>query len=647
MFHINVNLSYARALPSEYLGRSLRMSVAEEVKAKIDIVDLIAAEVPLKRSGSTYKAPCPFHAEKTPSFIVNPDRQTWHCFGACSEGGDVFSWEMKRNNIDFREALQRLAQRAGVQLRPRSDEQVRRDEQRQRLLRANDAALHHWRSQLQDAATGRDAQDYLRERGISQESAQLFNLGLAGSDPDALVHHLSARGVNLEDAASAGLVLNTENGPRDRFRDRLMFPIRNARGETVGFGGRTLIDEPAKYINTPESDLFRKRDLLYGFDLARPAIREAGAVIIVEGYTDVISAHEFGSPNTVASMGTALTETQIGLIKPLATDVRLALDPDAAGQAAARRGIDTAREALGAEAHVSTDYRQVGTLQNQLSNDIRIIPLPDGRDPDDLIRSEPERWRELIDTAPTFLDWLVEHSRSRHDLDSPRGRAGFLDELMPTIRSIGHAVMREEYLRRVAAWARVDPEALQSRYARGSQSRPSQEGQPQQLKRRLDRQQTFVVLLALGHAGARNALQQDDIELIEDSEDRAILAARVQSSDDSWAGRLTDSSDRIAELLRDAKRLPPYSDAEAAEAALDAVGRIRRKRSKESLRLKNLAIGEQERELGVDELARAAAQLDGADLCDPDLVEAASSVVEARDAARSLHRESPSGAARS
>lgn len=622
------------------------MSVAEEIKAKVDIVDLIAAEVPLKRSGATYKAPCPFHAEKTPSFIVNPDRQTWHCFGACSEGGDIFSWEMKRNNVDFREALQRLAQRAGVQLRPRTDAQVRKDEQRQRLLRANDSALHYWRDQLQDAGAGRSAQAYLSERGISSESAQRFNLGLAGSDPDALVHHLSARGVHLDDAEAAGLVLRTENGPRDRFRDRLIFPIRNARGETVGFGGRTLIDEPAKYINTPESDLFRKRDLLYGFDLARSSIRESNSVIIVEGYTDVISAHEFGSPNTVASMGTALTETQIGLIKPLAGDVRLALDPDAAGQAAARRGIDTAREAIGAEQRVATDFQRVGALQNQLSNDIRIIPLPEGRDPDDLIRSEPELWRTLVETAPTFLDWLLNHARTRHDLDAPRGRADFVDELIPTVRSIGHAVVREEYVRRVAAWARVDPESLLTRYsppaARSAQPSP---GSGQSRRRRADRQQSFIVQLALSYESVRNTLRFEDIELIEDSEDRAVLTARINSSDDSWAEALSDSVDRIEQLVRDAKQLPPYSDAEATEAVLDVIGRIQRKRSKEGLRLKNLEIGERERELGVDELARAAAQLDNSDHCDPDLVEAASSVVQARDAARSLHHLPSSGTA--
>ena len=621
------------------------MSVAEEVKAKIDIVDLIASEVSLRRSGSTFKAPCPFHSEKTPSFIVNPDRQTWRCFGACSEGGDVFSWEMKRHNIDFREALQRLAQRAGVQLRPRTEEQTRRDEQRQRLLRANDVALHFWRNQLHDATIGRDGLEYLRERGISVESAQQFNLGLATSEAGALAQHLSARGVQTNDAVAAGLLAETEHGIRDRFRDRLIFPIKNARGETVGFGGRTLIGEPAKYINTPESDLFRKRDLLYGFDLARPAIRESGSVIIVEGYTDVMSAHEFGSPNTVASMGTALTETQIGLIKPLATDVRLALDPDAAGQAAARRGIDTAREALGAEQQVATDFRRVGALQNQLSNDIRIIPLPEGRDPDDLIRSEPELWRDLVETAPTFLDWLIDHTRLKHDIDDPRGRAAFLDDLMPVVRTIGHAVVREEYLRRVGAWARVDPESLLTRYAQPSPARSSRPEAPQPPKRRVDRQQDFIVQMAIQHPAVRNTLQYEDIELIEDSEDRAILMARIDSTEGSWADNLTDSADRISQLSRDAKQLPPYSDSEASEAVLNAIARLRRKRSKEGLRLKNLEIREQERELGVDQLARAAAQLDSSEECDPDLIVAASAVVQARDAARGLHHLTSSSTA--
>ena len=630
------------------------MSLAEQVKAKLDIVDLIGAEVALQRSGSTYKAPCPFHAERTPSFIVNPSRQTWHCFGACSEGGDIFSWEMKRHNVDFREALQRLAPRAGVELRPRSPEQARREEQRQRLLFANDAAMHFWRTNLHDPSTGLEARGYLQDRGISMEAAQRFHLGLAGSAPDALVHHLSARGHRLEDTEAAGLVLVTEQGPRDRFRDRLIFPIRNPRSETVGFGGRTLIDEPAKYINTPEGDLFRKRDLLYGFDLAHPAIREVGMAIIVEGYTDVISAHEFGSPNTVASMGTALTEAQINLIKPLATDVRLALDADAAGQAAARRGIDTARLALGREQSVSIDHRRVGQLQNALSNDIRIIQLPTNQDPDGLIRSQPDLWRELVETAPTFLDWLLDQARGRHDLETPRGRANFVDELMPTIRTVGHAVMREEYTRRVAAWARVDPAVLLGGPTNTSAHPPTSSrasrAQPRATRAdsgRLEPQQRFIMQLALRYEPARLALSNEDTELIDGAEDRAILQARLNQpslTTPAWADELPDSHGRIAVLERDARQLPLYSEEDARAAVADAVRRLRRRRSKASLRLKILEIGEHERALGADAVARLAAQIKHEphqQIADPELRQAATSVLQARDAARRLHQETP------
>ena len=613
------------------------MSVADDVKARIDIVDLIAAEVQLKRSGASFKAPCPFHDEKTPSFIVNPDRQTWHCFGACSEGGDVFRWEMKRHNVDFREALRRLADRAGIQLRKPTSEDVARDERQQRLLRANDAALHFWRANLHDPNNGQAAQLYLRERGVSDDAAQRFNLGLAHSDPDALVRHLGARGHQPDDAVAAGLVIATERGLLDRFRDRLIFPIRDARGQTVGFGGRTLIDEPAKYINTPESDLFRKRDLLYGLELARSAIREAGSAIIVEGYTDVISAHEHGSPNTVASMGTALTDTQVNQIKSLTTDIRLALDPDAAGQAAARRGIDTARQALGTQAQVSTDFRHVGALQNHLSNDIRIINLPTGQDPDDLIRTDPARWRQLVDEAPTFLDWLLEYAKTLFDLNTPRGRNSYVEYLMPTVGSIGQAVIREEYLHRVAAWARVQPDSLTTRYRPPAGGRAAAPNHRMRRQPR-DRQQSFLLTLALQYELARNAIEYHDLDLIDNAEDRAILSARLNASGGDWDEALPEARDRIAELQRDATALPPYSDAESLDALQDAVARIRRNRDKEGLRLSNLRISEHEREFGANELAVAAARLEPDASDDPELSQAAAHILHTRDAARSLHQ---------
>ena len=615
------------------------MSVVDDVKAKIDIVDLISAEVTLRRSGSTYKAPCPFHAEKTPSFIVNPDRQTWHCFGACSEGGDIFRWEMKRHNVEFREALRRLASQAGIELRPRTAQQVQQDERRQRLLRANDAALHFWRRQLDDPASGQAAQAYLRDRGISSEAAERFNLGLAPTDPDALLRHLTAQGHRADDAVAAGLILSTEHGMRDRFRTRLMFPIRNAQGETVGFGGRTLIGDPAKYVNTPESELFRKRDLLYGLDLARSAIRQADSVIIVEGYTDVISAHLHGSPNTVASMGTALTDTQVGLIKPLTTNIRLALDADTAGRAAARRGIDTAREALGTDVQVSTDFRRVGSLQRQLSNDIRIIILPPGRDPDDLIRTDPTQWRRLIEQAPTFLDWLLDYARELYDLDTPRGRQDFVEYVMPTIATIGEAVIRQEYLHRVAAWARVQPDVL-LRYATPASS-PSRKQFDRPIRTaptKRDRQQSFILALALHYEAARDAIQYSDLEVLDNAEDHAILTARLNSSSSDWAEHIPEASARITQLERDASLLPPYSDNDAREALRDAVSRIRRNRQQEGLRLQNLEVSQHEREFGVNELAVAAAHRGDVPSHDPELSEAVAAVVHASDAARHLHQ---------
>ncbi len=621
------------------------MTAAEEVKARTDIVDLISSEIALKRSGSTYKAPCPFHSERTPSFVVNPERQSWHCFGACSEGGDVFSWEMKRHNVDFREALRRLAERAGVELRPRTAEQQQQDERRERLLLANDAAMHFWRGNLHEPSIGRDARDYLQARGISIDAARQFNLGVAVSDSDALVHHLSARGHRLEDAEAAGLIISTERGPLDRFRDRLIFPIRNARSETVGFGGRTLIDEPAKYINTPESGLFRKRDILYGLDLARAAVRETGRVIIVEGYTDVISAHEFGTPNTVASMGTALTETQIGLLKPIAADVRLALDPDAAGQAAARRGIATAREALGAQQTVSTDFRRIGQLQQTLSNDIRIIPLPDGRDPDDLIRAEPDLWRELVETAPPFLDWLLDHVRGNHDMESPRGRSDYVAEVMPTIRTIGDAVLREEYTRRVAAYARVERGTLASDYAPPTNGRRRSGDAPvPQPARTRNRQQTFLLHLAIRHPSVRVNFALGDVELVEDSEDRVILNAladQPSASLDDVIALNPDVAGRIRRLARDADELPPYSDDDAVAAMADAIARIRKRRTKEGLRLKNQELQLASSGARPDDAARAAALLDrgGTDAVDdPDLLQEALNMIQFRDEALRLHR---------
>ena len=622
------------------------MSVTDEIKARIDIVDLVSESTPLQRSGQTFKARCPFHIEKTPSFVVDPRRQTWRCFGACSEGGDVFSWVMKRESVEFREALTRLAQRAGVQLEARSPEAAARDDARKRLLAANEAALAWWRRQLEQPE-GRTANEYLAQRGLSSDSVQKFGLGVAGSESEALLRHLSARGFRSEELERAGLVVITDQGPRDRFRDRLMFPIRNPRGECVGFGGRTLIDEPAKYVNTPESPLFEKRTLLYGLDLARDAIRSAGYVIVVEGYTDVISAHEHGSAQTVASMGTALTDSQVALLKPLTRDIRFALDADAAGQAATRRGIETARAGMGASSQVAIDPRGIIRQQDQLAADIRIIQLPEGRDPDDLIRRDPQLWNELVEGAPAFLDWLFERGRETHNLEDARGRSDFARELAPLAYTIADPVIRDEYLNRVAAFARVEVSAL-PRQANFEHNRRTQEpgAAAAPTRRRVaDGPQEYLLRLVVARDEAAEELGAGALGLIDDAADREILEARLgRLGDAEWAAELPASTqERVAELRAGARELPPLTIDEARAAARQAAERLGARRKRESLRLQtqNLARIEEELDRATVALAADAVRAGSGSELGPELTEAAARVVQARDDALSLHHRGP------
>ena len=615
------------------------VSVTDEIKAQIDIVDLVSESVALQRSGQTFKARCPFHAEKTPSFVVDPRRQTWRCFGACAEGGDAFSWVMKREGVEFREALTRLAQRAGVRLQPRSPEAEARDEARKRLLAANEAALAWWR-QLLEAQEGQTAREYLAERGLGAESVERFAIGVAPSDADGLSRRLGARGFRSEELERAGLVVATEQGPRDRFRDRLMFPIRSGRGELVGFGGRTLIDEPAKYVNTPESPLFEKRSLLYGLHLARDAIRRAGHVIVVEGYTDVISAHEHGSAQTVASMGTSLTDAQVALLKPLTRDVRFALDADAAGQAATQRGIETARAGMGAARRAAIDARGVIRQQDELAADIRIIQLPEGRDPDDLIRQDPQLWAQLVEEAPPFLDWLFERGRRAHNLDDARGRSDFVRELAPLVHGIGDPVVRGEYLQRLAAFGRVDAAELPRGADRTFQQRGDAASEPRE-RRNVDPTQEYLLRIAVWRDEAAAAIDPTVLGLVDDAEDQAILAARLEHPQGAaWAEGLPEATQaRVAALRLGAEQLPPLTDAEARAAAREVCERLAARRTRESLRLQAQNLARIEEALDRAVVAEAAETYNAGrgDELDEELSEAAERVVQARDDALSLH----------
>ncbi|MCS6939322.1 MAG: DNA primase, partial [Roseiflexus sp.] len=315
--------------------------VTDQIKEKIDIVEFISAYVPLRKTGRSYVGFCPFHPNtRTPAFHVFPDTQSFHCF-SCKASGTVFDFLMRREGLEFREALERLAQRAGVQLHPRTEAEEQLDRLRTRLLEVNAAAAAFFRHMLVKSQRGEEARAYVAKRHIDDATSEAFLIGYAPDDWGLLLSYLTERrGFSPEEIEAAGLAVHHETrGYYDRFRNRLMFPIRNASGDIVAFGGRALGDAQPKYMNSPQTPIFDKGKVLYGLDLARDAIRQSDATVIVEGYVDVIIAHQYGFRNVVAPLGTALTADHVALVKKLSHRVYLALDADAAGVRATLKGL--------------------------------------------------------------------------------------------------------------------------------------------------------------------------------------------------------------------------------------------------------------------------------------------------------------------
>ncbi len=441
------------------------MSAVDDVKQKIDIVDVIGQYVQLKKVGRNFKALCPFHNEKTPSFIVFPDQGTWHCFGACGTGGDVFTFLMRRENIDFSEALRRLASRAGVELVRESPGE---NQERKRLREILAAAAAHYHYLLKNHPAAQFARDYTARRFISPEMIEQFELGFALNDWEAMKSFLVGKGYAIHDLEAAGLVIKSEHeqgGYYDRFRGRLMFPIRNRSGEVTGFGARALDDAEPKYLNSPQTALFDKSATLYGLELAKDAIREQNLAIIVEGYMDVIGAHQAGFKNVVASLGTALTEKQLGLLKRLTQRYALALDPDAAGEEATKRGLEIAREALTRKTiPVPMGAGLIG-FEERLEAELLVIPMPHGQDPDEIIHDDPARWRELVDHAEPLVDFYFRVMTRDLDLKAPRGKTIAVRRLMPIIREIGDGVQRAHYTQQLARLVQVSEQTIMQEIA--------------------------------------------------------------------------------------------------------------------------------------------------------------------------------------
>lgn len=424
-----------------------------EIKSKLPVVDVVGETVLLKRAGAAYKGLCPFHAEKTPSFIVSPDRETWHCFG-CGEGGDIFTFLMRRDGLDFREALSRLAEKAGVEL---SERTAREDRQRRRLREALEAAIAWYREVFLQARQAEGARQYLAERGLSPETLERFVIGYAPNTWDALTRRLIGRGFTNDELIAAGLASpSNRGGVIDKFRGRIIIPIRDASGRPVGLGGRIMPGaEGPKYLNSPAGPLFDKSRTLYGLDLAKAAIRREKMTVIVEGYTDVMAAHQAGFANVVASLGTALTGGQIELATRYADAVALAYDVDLAGEAATQRGL---LEELGPDQSVSK---------------VRVVRIPAGKDPDELIRTDPDAWRRAVAEAKPVIEYFIDRTAAEVDLDTVAGKRELTGRVLALLKRVGDPVERSLYVQRLARVVNVEERVLVEALAREPVRRPA------------------------------------------------------------------------------------------------------------------------------------------------------------------------------
>lgn len=440
------------------------MNDIEEIKNRVDIVDLISEDVKLRKSGKNYTGFCPFHANtRTPAFVVFPDTGTWRCFGECNEGGDVFRYVMKKEGWDFKETLRTLAERAGIRLEPLTPQRKEQNERAEQLRRLLEDAVVFYRSQILQTEPGRKAMDYLVDkRGIKPETAEIWGLGYAPNSWDATMNYFTNKGYPVQDLAEVGLIIEREDGKvYDRFRHRLMFPIRDAGGQITGFGGRVLDPEDIpKFMNSPQSLLFDKSSILYGLNLARKAIRSMDQAVIVEGYLDVIVVHQEGFQNTVSPMGTALTETQMRQLKRFTRRFILALDPDAAGVKATLRGLEVARETLDRSADMVFDAR--GLLHNEarLQADLRVSALPDELDPDEIVLRDPEEWKGIIEHAKPIIYHVLDTLIEGQDLNDPKIKSGIAARILPLIHDVPNPVERDAYRQQVARALQVSEEAL-------------------------------------------------------------------------------------------------------------------------------------------------------------------------------------------
>ncbi len=525
----------------------------QEIKDRVDIVEVVSGYLPLKRSGVNNQGLCPFHQEKTPSFNVNSARQIFHCFG-CGVGGNVFSFLMRMEGLSFPDAVRRLGEKVGVEVEEEeiSPAEIRRREARERLARINTEAGSFYHQLLLEGDAGSPGRRYLRQRGYEGETVRSFQLGFAPEGWETLAKYLAEKNFSAEDIRKTGLVRpgKQDRGDYDLFRNRLLFPIHDLQGQMVAFGGRVLDDSMPKYINSPETDVYHKSKILYGLYQARDAIRNSGEALVVEGYFDVLALHRAGFTNAVATCGTALTPDHARLLKRYAEKILLIFDEDAAGRQATFRAMDA-------------------LLPSGLS--VSVVAMPAGEDPDSLLKERGEDgFRHCLEAARPVLEVFIEEQLRVHD-ESVEGRARAAEKVLERIRRLPGDLERNLYLKRLASTTGLDFDLLQAK-VRGSAavtptrrsttpSRPQQKpltatGQTQKyllrlmledesLRKKVRQEGTAELFLddnfrsladyLLDREGEDGQLPQDLVDASLDEDQQALLAGLVLQQDQGWA----------------------------------------------------------------------------------------------------------------
>ncbi len=544
-------------IPEEAISRVL---------ASTDIVQLIGSHLPLKPAGRYHKALCPFHSEKTPSFIVNPERQIFHCFG-CGEGGDAIGFLMRQEHLTFPEAIRSLADRAGIDLpvrsiRPAGGGAARGEEGRLQLLDVHKAAAEFFRQQLNHQEEGDGARAYLRGRGVPQLMVDRFGLGYAPASWEGLLRHLLRRGFSKEQAERAGLALERKegSGAYDRFRSRLIIPICDPAGKVIAFGGRALDGSEPKYLNSPETPIYKKGAHLFGLHLAASAIRDRGLALVVEGYFDLIALHTHGFQHSVAVLGTALTGEQMALLRRYTTRALLVFDPDAAGIAAARRSVE-----------------------NLLNSGLewRVVLLPEAKDPDQFLQGRgASAFADALERSKDHMDFLLDRRVSGFDLTSAEGQAGAVNAVLPVLGAVENEITRQRYAEKLARRVSLSTDAILRELNLQARGRRRELVPPTLRPRSLPSVEWKLLHLAVHHAGAatrvREVMRPEDVEdlTLRRIFQLAVVGSASARGTASLALEQPDVQRLFTELL--ATDLGEYDGEEAIQRALsDFLTRIK------------------------------------------------------------------------